>query len=50
MCHGLVVLGTKHQSDGRIFLHERQVFGGIIDVKIHLARVGVRKPAHLQIK
>ena len=47
--HGAVLLGAEDEPHGRILASERPVLTGVVQVEVHLAGVGVRELAQLQV-
>ena len=49
MGHGLVFVSAEDQSHGRVFIFQGPVLPGVVEVEVHLARIGVGELAQLEV-
>ena len=49
MRDGFIAFGAENQRDGRIFLGATPVLNRVIQVKVHLPRVGMREPPEFEV-
>jgi len=45
----MILLGAEYQSNRRVLTGENPVFARVIQVQMHLSRIGVRELAQLEI-